>query len=218
VVNTCQPRKESIVEQQRIEAVTRTLSSLPSRRDVLRGLAAAGLGFSAPRLAETEAAKHKHKKGKKRKHRTPVVTPPEVPPLVFNRYGCLDVGQPCRGENANCCSGICQGAAPAAGQPDASHCVAHNAGVCTPETDSCELGLEVPCNPSATRSACTITTGNAGFCADISAGTEKHCRVCTRDTDCQGEFGPGAACVVLGGGCTPLCITTGRTACIPSAA
>src|SRR5215211_3897399 len=70
--NTCRAKKESIVDQQRIEAVTRTLTSLPSRRDVLRGLAAAGLGLGSLRLAETEAAKHKSKankkKGKKRKH------------------------------------------------------------------------------------------------------------------------------------------------------
>jgi hypothetical protein len=199
---------------------------VPSRRDVLRALAGAGLGFGALRLPDAVAAKNKKRKGKKRKHKKrnqvpnpPVApSPPALPPLVFNQYGCLDVGRPCRGDSTNCCSGICQGAAPAAGQPDASRCVAHNAGVCTVETNSCELGVDVRCNPSVPVSLCTSTTGNAGFCADISAGTTTHCRVCTRDTDCQDEFGSGAACVVLDGACTPLCITTGRTACLPAGA
>jgi hypothetical protein len=214
------------MDQHHFTVWARSVSSVPSRRDVLRGLTSAGLGLGALRLSDAVAAKNTKKKGKKRKHKKrnqvpnpPVATsPPALPPLVFNRYGCVEVGRPCRGDNTNCCSGICQGAAPAAGQPDASRCVAHNAGFCTTETNSCELGVDVRCNPSVPVSLCTRTTGNAAFCADISAGTTTHCRVCTRDTDCQGEFGPGAACVVLDGACTTLCLATGRTACLPAGA
>ena len=213
------------MNQTGFDVMTRTVRSLPSRREVLRSLASAGLGLGALRLSDAVAAKNTKKKGKKRKNKKrnqhpnpPVATPQDLPPLVFNRYGCVDVGQPCRGDNTNCCSGICQGAAPAAGQPDGSRCVAHNAGFCTVETNSCELGVDVRCNPNVPVSLCNRTTGNAAFCADISAGTTTHCRVCTRDTDCQGEFGPGAACVVLDADCTTLCLATGRTACLPAGA
>lgn len=193
------------MEQARYDVVTRALALFPSRRDVLRGVAGAGLGLGALKLPGTIDARKKKRKGKKTRR------------LVFNRYGCADVGQPCRGNSSLCCSGICEGVAPRKGKRDRSQCVPHNAGVCTLETNSCQVGVDVPCGPSNVRSVCTVTTGNAAFCADISAGTTTHCRVCGKDTDCQGEFGPGAACVVLGGVCTPLCVATGRTACIPAA-
>ena len=65
---------------------------------------------------------------------------------------------------------------------------------------------------------CTLTTGNAGFCAAFSGGPAGHCRVCRKDADCEPEFGEGAACIVLGGICTALCLATGRTACAPPCA
>jgi hypothetical protein len=209
------------VDQTHFNALTQTLTNVPPRRDVLRGLAGVALSLVAFRLSDAEAGKKKGRKKKKskkqrgKKRNPPGSTPQEVPPLVFNQYGCIDVDRPCRGDSTNCCSGICQGAAPAAGQPDASRCAAHNDGVCTVEINSCDIGVEVRCDPANTRGVCTLTTGNAAFCADISAGVTKHCRFCAKDTDCQTEFGPGAACVVLGGECTPLCSLTGRTACLP---
>src|SRR5687768_1169815 len=127
--------EEKTMNQPSFDVVTRTLSRLPSRRDVLRGLTSAGLGLGALRLSDAVAVKTKHKKGKKRKRKKksqPPITPPPftLPPLVFNQYGCIDVGRPCRGDSTNCCSGICQGTAPAAGQPDTSRCVAHDTGTC----------------------------------------------------------------------------------------
>jgi hypothetical protein len=67
---------------------------------------------------------------------------------------------------------------------------------------------------------CTVTTGGAAFCADTSKLNDLAdlCRFCNQDTDCEEEFGPGAACVVLGGICSPFCPSTDRTACLPPCA
>jgi hypothetical protein len=196
--------------QARFAIVTHALTTFPTRRDMIRGIAGTGLGLATlQQLGVAEAGKknkRKKKKGKKKAR-----------PLIFNQYGCVDIGQACRGDNSLCCSGMCEGAAPRKGKPDRSRCVHHNAGNCTLDTNTCEVGADVPCGPGKLRTACTVTTGNAAFCADITAGTTVHCRVCGRDTDCQGEFGPSAACVVLDGMCTPLCLATGRTACMPAA-
>jgi hypothetical protein len=174
-----------------------------------------GFGLGVLNWRDSAEAKQKHKKHKKRKQHK---TAPEAPPQpVFNQFGCVDIGQPCLGDSSLCCSGICQGTAPARGQADTSVCVAHNAGPCVPAADSCMAPAAVQCNASNRFSVCTLTTGNAGFCGDISAGTTTYCRVCSKDTDCQAEFGAGAACVVLGAACTPLCGVTGRTACLPAA-
>ena len=54
------------MDQQHIHAVTRTLSRLPSRRDVLRGLAGAGLGLNGLWLAGGVAAKKKCRRKKQR--------------------------------------------------------------------------------------------------------------------------------------------------------
>lgn len=196
------------MEQATRDLVTRTLTRVPSRRDVLRGIAGAGLGLGLLQMQGDAEARKKRKPKKKSSKK-------KSKPLAINQFGCVDVGQPCRGDSSLCCSGICDGAAPRKGKPDQSQCVPHNTGVCTLDTNTCDLGVEVPCGPEGRRHVCTLTTGNAGFCADITAGTTTHCRVCSKDIDCQAEFGAGAACVVLGGACTPLCVATGRTACIP---
>src|SRR5215211_7918822 len=73
-LNNRHAMKEEIVDQQRFAVMTQTLSRLPSRRNVLHGLTAAGLGFGSLRLAETEAAKHKGKKKKKKKKTIPGAT------------------------------------------------------------------------------------------------------------------------------------------------
>jgi hypothetical protein len=170
----------------------RSLSA--SRRSLLSG----GLALAAGWLGVFDAtAKNKRKKKSQK-----------------NAFRCLNVGQKCAGKNGKCCSGICQGKKPKKGKKDRSTCVAHNAGICVAEADSCTVG-EVQCKPSNPSCLCTLTTGNAGVCAAFSGGTAGHCRVCRKDTDCEPEFGPGAACLVMGGACTPLCLATGRTACAP---
>jgi hypothetical protein len=159
------------------------LTAVPSRRDVLRGLIAAGLGFGALRLPEAAAAKKKRKK----KPRKP----------TFSAFGCLNVGQPCRGDSATCCSGICQGKKPKKGKKDTSTCVAHNTGGCTPERSLCVT--DSPASQCSAEGVCLTTTGNAGFCADADIGFT-NCQPCRTDTDCEAlGFGAGAACVIFDG-------------------
>src|SRR4051794_29301536 len=114
-----------------------SLSSLPSRREVLRGLASIGLGLTVHGAEDAVARKGRHKKRQKRpKQKTPL--PP--PPLPFNEFGCLAVGQPCQGDSTLCCSGICD--------PGTSTCMAHNIGICFADTDPCTTGMPFPCTPN----------------------------------------------------------------------
>jgi hypothetical protein len=198
------------VDQHHFAVLTRSLTNLPTRRDLLRGLASAGIGLQALRLSDAVEAKKrkKRKKNNKKKKSRPVV----------NQYGCLDVGQPCGGNSALCCSGICEGTAPKKGKQDTSRCVAHNTSICTPTLNICTTGTEGVCNQSNLNCHCTVTTGNAGFCGDYSLGALNLCRVCSRDTDCQAEFGAGAACVVFEGICATYCPATRGTACMPACA
>lgn len=193
------------------DTVTRSLTVLPSRRDVLHGLASAGLSLATLRLSDAGMAKKGHHKKQKKKPKPkppsppPSSPPPPPPPPPFNAFGCLDFGQPCQGDSTLCCSGICD--------PGTSTCVAHNSGICFPDTDTCTVGHDVPCNPDLPGCRCTLTTGNAAFCADLTALGGAVCRFCSTDADCQAELGPGAACVVLKGICSATCAATGRTAC-----
>jgi hypothetical protein len=191
------------METTRIEAITGSLRRLPSRRDVLRGFASVGLTLSAGR--DAAARKEHHKKHKKK----PRSQAPSPPPLPFNEFGCLDVGQVCQGDSTLCCSGICD--------PGTSTCVAHNSGICFPDTDPCTVGVAFPCNPNNPACSCVVTTGKAAFCANLSADIGdpvELCRFCSQDADCQEEFGPGAACVLLRGICSQICASTDRTACV----
>jgi hypothetical protein len=122
--------------------------------------------------------------------------------LQRNSFGCVDVGNACRGNSANCCSGICQGKKPKQGKTDTSVCVAHNVLECRAGQDACVQGF-IPCGTDPDFS-CFQTTGKAAFC-----GGNGGCAECRKDTDCEGEFGPGAACTV----CDELCPETG-TACV----
>jgi hypothetical protein len=202
------------MKQEHFDTITRSLTSAISRRGFGRTLASGGLGAllracDAPDIG-AKKRKQKHKRRKKQRKQQ----------IVRNAFGCVDVDQRCAGNSLNCCSGICQGTRPKKGKNDTSKCVAHNTGICTVDTNACDLGVELPCSADGSRSNCSLTTGNAAFCAAIDPveGARPNCRSCAKDTDCQGEFGPGAACVVLGGVCTPLCLATGRTACLPPAA
>lgn len=190
----------------------RPLTALPSRRDVLRGLTASGLGFAvlAHRLqgGDDVWARKRGKKQSKKKHKKPSPQTPVPPPPPFNAYGCLDVGQSCLGDSSLCCSGICD--------PKSSSCVAHNRDVCFPDTDYCASNAPSFCNGNNPECLCITTTGNAGFCADFGdfSAVGASCRLCSTDTECQAELGPGAACVILAGACSSFCPDTDRTACM----
>jgi len=224
------------VESHRFDAVARILGCAASRRSLGRALIGGGLGAlvgSALGTPIVDAAKKHKKKSKQKKNKKPrpqtdplprtdpQPQPQPRPDLVLNQYGCVNVGGACRGDNALCCSGICEGEAPGGDdQPDASRCVGHNAGICKASTSVCSTGVAPACNPNNSRSTCLATTGNAGFCGDFSGdggtGATYFCRNCSRDTDCQEEFGAGAACVVYDGICSDICPATRNTACMPA--
>ena len=184
--------KVRLMDAGRFDDIACMLIDASSRRDVLRSLAAAvGLGAMAPVI--TEARKKNKRKKKKKK------------PLQFNTFGCVNVGSPCRGDDANCCSGLCDGNRPKKGKRDTSRCVGHDASTCLPgQTLECE-GSDVLCVTSAGLSGqCVTTTGNAGFCF-----REGKCFVCKKDADCVGACGPQAACIT----CVLDCAVTGGTSC-----
>jgi hypothetical protein len=173
------------------DALARSQFDSSTRRDALRGVAAAlGMWLSAaPFPGSVEAKKNKRKKPKK------------------NEFGCLDVGKKCGGKDSKCCSGLCQGKKPKRGKRDKSKCIGHNAGSCQAGFDVC-LGVIAECS---TEGFCFQTTGNASFCA----GGTGVCTDCRKDTDCEElGAGPGAACVV----CASECPQTGGTVCFATAA
>jgi hypothetical protein len=120
-----------------------------------------------------------------------------------NKFGCVDVGDKCRGKDSLCCSGICKGKKPKRGKPDKSRCVGHHASTCQKGQDSC-AGADIACTNSRSETArCVITTGKASYCAG-----DVFCQPCARDADCPEEqFESGAACIVC-----DECLT-GNTAC-----
>jgi hypothetical protein len=114
--------------------------------------------------------------------------------LERNQYGCVNVGNPCRGRDGVCCSGICKGRKPKRGEKDRSRCVAHDADVCEggEHTPGCG-GTAVACTTSTGASGrCMTTTGNAGYCGE---GFSYVCNPCRRDADCQRDAGPESACI-----------------------
>jgi hypothetical protein len=170
----------------RLAGVLRSLSGVPSRREVLRGLAA-GLGLAAvPLLGEA-----KPKRRKKRKRPTPAKP---------NQYGCLEVNDSCR-RHLQCCSGRCTG------KPGRKRCRAHGTGTCNQTNLAvCEaIGLEqTRCNNSIS-CYCTRTTAGSSFCGDVS--TTSDCAICKRDVHCVAlGFPPGSACVPFATGfCAGSC-------------
>jgi hypothetical protein len=125
--------------------------------------------------------------------------------LVFNQFGCIDVGQPCGGKDSRCCSGVCDGDKPKKGKKDKSRCVAHDAQDCQPGADSCATGA-ISCGPNANQRFCQRTTGKASFCA---ANGEGLCFDCKNDAECREFCGPRAACIICDGNCA----TTGNRRC-----
>jgi hypothetical protein len=173
------------MDAKRFDTVTRSLTFAPSRRGIL-GLTLAGALHLLFGLANAEAKKKKPKKLKK------------------NKFGCVNVGNKCRGNSANCCSGICQGKKPKKGKKDKSKCVAHDTGTCQVSQDSCVVGTTTCTTDDGQDGFCHGTTGNAGYCALFG-----NCFPCTKDADCQAFCGPVAACGV----CEPDCAETGGTEC-----
>lgn len=124
-----------------------------------------------------------------------------------NAYGCLDVGKPCRGKDARCCSGRCQGKKPKHGEKDKSRCVPHHVGPCSAALDDCVDDTNTACNPDLPFAVCYRTTGKASFCGNAAHGG---CIVCRSDSECENfGFPKGSACVVC-----PACVGGEGTSCI----
>jgi hypothetical protein len=196
------------MDYRHFDALNQSFGIAASRRGLVGAFAGGLAALQAwPLGALDVAAKHRHHKQRKKKQKKSHSQPP-LPPPPFNLFGCLDVGQPCRGDTTLCCSGVCQGTAPTTGQPDTSRCVAHNTGACTAEFDGCQT-LVIGCGNAG---FCFRTTGKASFCG----GPGGHCVACVKDADCEAGHGPGAACVVCDD-CNGMGGSTG-TACYPAAA
>jgi hypothetical protein len=93
--------------------------------------------------------------------------------------------------------------------------VAHHAGNCTPRRAICATGsaAESNCNQANPAARCYATTGQAGFCADITGADEGSCQPCRRDPDCEAlGFGVESDCVVFDG---DHCLAGCDTGCFP---
>lgn len=99
-------------DHRRCDAIVQALSGPRPRREALRLLAAA-LGLATMPIPEMVCA---------RKHKTKSPR--------FNEFGCVNVGQSCRGRDDVCCSGMCEGRRPRKGETDRSRCVGHDESTC----------------------------------------------------------------------------------------
>lgn len=198
------------MDERQFTTLANALTSIPSRRHVLTGLAGIGITLGGSWLPECVDAKKRKKKKKKRKKKQPTPTltptPQPPPPATPNAFGCLSVDVPCASA-AECCSNICEGGV----------CKAHGAGTCIQESGgACSAGdpVAVGCNNGAT-CLCLQTTAGSNFCADfLSVPLLDNCAGCAKDADCEAlGFPPGSACVPTSEGvCSGVCAT--GTACL----
>lgn len=192
------------MDQNRFDVLARALSSMPTRRHLLRGLAGGGLGFSSLRLpAVTEARKkEKHKKRQKK--------------VKANAFGCLSVDKTCNNAG-QCCSGICEG------KKGKRTCRAHGAGTCDQNAPGiCEAvdPLQTLCN-GVDNCACFRTTAGSNFCVDaVATGSKDFCVNCKKDADCEAlGFPPGSACVPASdGNCAASTCEIGMICAVPCGA
>lgn len=181
------------VNQNHIERFTRAVSSIPSRREVLRGLAGVGFGLGASRFPEVGEAKRKRKRKKKKKDKN----------AKPNAFGCLEVGDPCKNAE-QCCSGSCEG----------KTCRAHDTGTCNqkgPEICVIDPPLALTCNNDDT-CRCFGTTAGSIACTRFEPAVS--CVECQRDPDCEAQgFPPGTVCAPFSvGPCAGACAS--GTACL----
>lgn len=190
------------MSQNRFRDMTHTLVSLPSRRDLFRGLAGAGLGLAIAPLADLVEARKKRKRRKKK------ANPPQP-----NAFGCLSVGVACSSE-AECCSGICAGAKKKTCQAHGTaNCPQNHVGICLATTD------EIPVLKCGNNDLCFCYTTTAGsnFCGDRGPRLNdmRACADCQKDADCVAlGFPVGSACAPVGNGyCSGRCPS--GMACLP---
>jgi hypothetical protein len=171
----------------------RAVISVPSRRDVLRGLAGVGFGLGAAwNPAASEAKKRRGKRRKKYEKPKP------------NAFGCLEVGDACKNVD-QCCSGICQG----------KKCRAHDTGTCDqafPGVCAASNPILAACNND--QCFCFRTTGGSNVCAEGFGAELSQCADCSKDADCLAlGMPPGTACALVSKGpCSGIC--PGAMACL----
>jgi hypothetical protein len=208
----CHERGQTMTEN-RIAVLRHRLSRVPTRRDVLRGIAGAGFGLGVARWQDAAEAKQKHMHNNHKSKQRQKYQAPELPQPIPNQFGCLGVGQACRGDSSLCCSSICEGGAPKKGKPDTRVCAAHGQGTCdqaAPAIGTATDPAQALCNGSI--GACLATTAGSIFCGDVSGLSD--CASCRTDADCEAlGFPAGSACaVVTGVNCVGVC--PGGLACV----
>lgn len=195
------------MNQPRIDVVTRTLSRLPSRRDVLRGLAAAGLGLGTLRLvdASNDAAAKTCKKIKDKRKRKRCLRKEGCPAgkrackgVCIPRGACCSHSE-CAHLSTPCTNGSCNASHQCVPVPN-NHC--QEGFECLVDgrcAESCEV---VDCGTSICE--CGTTKEGGSHCRNVVGGT---CPVqtCTSTNDCfQGQLcqdvpGCGDRCVTICG-------------------
>jgi hypothetical protein len=167
------------MNRNRISDLTRSLIGKLSRRNLVASLIGGVFGTTTTLFPQVLNAKKKRRR-KKRKNRKQ--NPQEV---IFNDFGCVDVGGSCA-NSGYCCSGICQG------QKGQQTCRAHDSSTCQGE-DSC-FDTTFPCATTTGEEGgfCMVTTGAAAYCG---AATAIRCFDCSKDADCVPYCGPQAACI-----------------------
>jgi hypothetical protein len=173
--------------QTRFIAVFGSLTHVPSRRDVLRGLVAAGLGLGALRLPDAAVARKRKKRRNKKK------------PAGPNGYGCRSVGVACTSAD-ECCSSTCEG----------NRCRAHGTGICKQgvqgacSATSVEDLIELTCHGAYC--FCVRTTAGSNFCSAGAYTDGSSCANCTTDADCEElGFPAGSACAPVSAGICGAC-------------
>jgi hypothetical protein len=196
------------VNQTRFETATRSLTGLPSRRDVLRSLASAGLGLGALRLPDAVAAKNKQK-GKKRKKKVQQRCMPNCTERTCGNDGC--------GGSCGACgpTQVCHGGTCCVPESRGATC----AGRCGTWTNTC--GQPVACASCAAGQQC-LSNGSCAIvcavngdcsgcgCSNPSVEGAQHCIsdlvrpqvLCTSTTDCP----PGSHCQDIGAA-SSVCIS-----------
>lgn len=200
------PERDATTARRGVPTLVHTLRGVPSRRDVLSGLAAAGSSLGLATLPALSEAKPRRRKKPKRSKRPKRAKP--------NRFGCLEYNDPCR-SHRQCCSGICTG------KPGRKRCRAHGAGTCSQRVEGiCTTtgnASSLRCN-SNPRCFCFETTGGNNFCG--AWFDYKDCASCRRDRDCLAiGFPAGSACVpVSKGECTTSGCPNGMVCMAPCGA
>ena len=194
------------MDQQHIHAVTHTLRRLPSRRDVLRGLAGAGLGLNGLWLAGGVAAKKKKRRKKRRAGTVPADTG-TVPAAqclrtcdqrICGSDGCGGSCGSCATDQV-CVGGRCESSCPSGQKVCRDACIPNNQ-CCS--NDDC---------PAASPTCC------GGVCVDAQID-ERNCGICGRHCTVN-EQCVGGECLCGVSSCSTgfSCCTTSKTCtCNPS--